>query len=819
MTPTSSTIDRRRSTSISSNGSIDVDQLRGRPLSVTEQHFLFQAHQTLVQRITDLERALKRSGPRSRPASCASDVSSSSSEPSDEMLQLIADLKAERDELKKDVDGWRTRVADMERQIDVHAKRLEIERRDAWVARQRLGLLEVEKSALEKTLADKTAHAEEAQAKCDAAQQDFRQAQDEITRLKAEVERLRSAEEEASRLRAELAQEKKKREELERELEQAGLLDTPRPFSSITNSAANALSRTMMYAKSRGLGFRSIDSDYTDVESVDENREPELKAVEEVDEDAHDNMYDDDDDEDDALAGYEDEDENDEYAFPTSSSYGSVADYSRSSTPRLSGDSADSTSSAPALTNSRSPTVSPSPLPSPAEPLAAHARHASLSKAWSFPASTGGVAIAQRQPEEIDRFFGCLEDVDSSPPIDSKLRSVESGKNLFSQALVEHEDDLPPFVLPADVGEVISSPKIEVEVSQHTLDVVLEEEEEEEEEEANHGDTGEEFVGEEDEGGIKFVFDPPPSDYCPDFDADTSTPDLTMASTPDSVTNFTFPQLKCQRSTPLPSAIPRLRSPSPSKPSLPPAVASTPVKVGSQLPLSRLSSSASFSTPPPKRPSAAAPTFIPQPRHSVPQSPSPPSSGKVASFIPQPKRASNSPRPSAIPVMSPPISSTLPSSTQFASRSATTVTSHPPPSAAVMKAPAVPPHSTTSDSPNLPSSQVSSTTTSPSLMSPTLARLSFQKLTNYIPVPSLLWSPRSGGGCFDASPSDSSVSSSGSPDHASAVAKAEPPRERTFVPKEKQLENSGSDWKKKGEELKLPSQVLDLRLRRRSPVS
>ncbi|KAJ2964350.1 hypothetical protein NUW54_g14240 [Trametes sanguinea] len=66
-------------------------------------------------RITDLERALKRSGPRSRPVSCASDASSAStalSEPSDEMLQLIADLKAERDELKKDVDGWRNRVAD-----------------------------------------------------------------------------------------------------------------------------------------------------------------------------------------------------------------------------------------------------------------------------------------------------------------------------------------------------------------------------------------------------------------------------------------------------------------------------------------------------------------------------------------------------------------------------------------------------------------------------------------------------------------------------------------------------------------------------------
>ncbi|KAJ3008318.1 hypothetical protein NUW54_g3197 [Trametes sanguinea] len=118
-----------------------------------------------------------------------------------------------------------------------------------------------------------------------------------------------------------------------------------------------------------------------------------------------------------------------------------------------------------------------------------------------------------------------------------------------------------------------------------------------------------------------------------------------------------------------------------------------------------------------------------------------------------------------------------------------------------MRASTLPQRSSTSastnDSPSLPNSQVSPVTTSPSLMSPTLARLSFQKLTNFIPVPSLLWSPRSGGGCFDASPSDSSVSSSGSPDHArtastfvnaTAIAKPELPRERTFVPKEKQLE-------------------------------
>ena len=76
------------------------------------------------------------------------------------MLRLIADLKAERDELKRDADGWRTRVGDMEAQLSVLAKRVENERRDAWVARSRGGLLEVEKGVLAK----KVTALEEAQA-------------------------------------------------------------------------------------------------------------------------------------------------------------------------------------------------------------------------------------------------------------------------------------------------------------------------------------------------------------------------------------------------------------------------------------------------------------------------------------------------------------------------------------------------------------------------------------------------------------------------------------------------------------------------------
>jgi hypothetical protein len=136
LTPTS----ERRFSEFSLSSS-DDDFSFTRPLSASEQHFLFKSHNALLARITDLERALSS---RTRPPSCSSTASSSSSEPSDEMLRLLADLKSERDELKRDIDGWRTRVSDLEKQISIYARRVEAERRDAWVARSRVGLFEIE---------------------------------------------------------------------------------------------------------------------------------------------------------------------------------------------------------------------------------------------------------------------------------------------------------------------------------------------------------------------------------------------------------------------------------------------------------------------------------------------------------------------------------------------------------------------------------------------------------------------------------------------------------------------------------------------------
>ena len=603
-----------------------------RPLSTSEQHFLFQAHATLVQRITDLERALSSRSSRSysRPVSYASDSSAVSSEPSDEMLSLIADLKAERDELKKDVDGWRTRVNDLEKQISLYAKRIDAERRDAWVARQRVGLLEVEKSGLDEALRAKTAEAKDAVEQLAQVQSEKSAAEQEVERLRAELERMATAQNECVRLQGELDAERQKREEVEKELEHAGLMNTPRPYE-----VPAAMSRTMMFARSRGLGFQSIDSEgsFTDVESEDmsvDKFEFSLKAVAEEDEETLSNMSDEDE-----LARFEDEEEGDADAFPqslTTSSFGSSEDVNELAArnePRV-----------PQLT--RSPSATPSPLPTPEATKVEHCRARSLSKAWSFPTEP---VVAVSRVDEIDRFFGCLEDVDNSPPLDSRLRSLESGKTLFSQALAEADDELPPFVIPADVGVEVTpeSPKRE-------LDVVMEEDEEEAEENSSaQANVDDEFVGEVDEGGIKFTFTIPPefqteASVAPSTPAQKSSPTVQTPVAEDADASFTFPQTRAASAYPSPSSIPRLASGKAVGTPKSPVLSARNTNIPS-----------SFKTPPAKR-GAASPTFIPQPRGQTSptlKSP-PPSAGKAASPIPQARRASpTSVKRSGIPVMSP----------------------------------------------------------------------------------------------------------------------------------------------------------------------
>ena len=544
----------------------DIDWAR-HPSLTNEQQFLYQSQAALVARISELERTLS-SRSQTRPISfAASDSSLSDAEPSDEMLRLIADLKAERDELKRDIDGWRTRVADLEKQKGALALRVDMERREAWIARERLSLLEVEKRAAVRA-------AEESDSAVKGLRAELATGKSDLQAMREEAERSKEIAYELERVRAELAEERRLREDLEKSLEELSVLKTPTPVGPI---------RRMM----------SIDSmsSATDVDSLDEHTMSgsELKAVQEVDEDEEYSEQEND------LMGYEDEEEGDEILTSHhGSSFGSLEDIPCSQL----------------VASSPSQTPSPTPLPT-------HTRQASLSREWSFPAKAA--PQSQHPPEEVDRFFGCLEDMGDSPPIPAVLppEATSPFTKGFFGVVDEEGDEMPPFVLPADVGVEVESPPPPVEVdSTHSgLSVVPEEDEE-----YADADAEDVFVGEEDEGGIKFTFEIPSS-----FTSTTTTP-TTRKPVPfcevasedeDDTSMFTFPVVsRKSASPPSPSAIPRAtvlkRFEGSAKPSSSPRTTPSPPAAAS----SKHGARPQF-LPHLTKTIAAPPTFIPQPSSKV----------------------------------------------------------------------------------------------------------------------------------------------------------------------------------------------------------
>ena len=588
-TPDATPIMSRRQLGWSSE---DEDSPCNRPLSTSEQHFLFKSHNALLARITDLENALSYRT-RSRPVSVASDVSSSvTSEPSDEMLSLITDLKAERDDLKRDVDGWRARVAELEDKVGVVGKQMEAERREAWVARSRLGLLEVEKTGLEKALNSKSADFQEALGKWDALQVEHGILKAENEQLREQAKHITEVVDECARLRVALQEERRKRHALEK-----------------------AQLRAQLTCKSIGS-----EVSLTHVEPCDDLLQNMiLNAVAEeeaVDRETYQS------DEENGLAGYEDEEDSDmSFESPSEASIGSIDEYTLSvlrvdvpRTPSLT--VSDDNSSA--LSGSCTSTLTPSHQ---------HRPNNSLLKTWTFPSGCQPKSKPRQDVEEVDHFFGCLEDLDSSPPL-GFVDERANGLNLFSQKLgfssdADRDDEMPPFVLPSHVGVVVESPA--------ALGILVEDEGEEE-------SVDDEFEGEEYDGGIRFTFKvpitsgialtPPAEPNLPDAplpgivssrattvfapyhdEKETSTPFISRRSRPqileesgpsvdDSDADVSFTSRTIS-----PSSIPRstaLRS----------FTSSTPTKASSRFPAGY--SPSAFMTPPSKR-GGTMPSFIPQP--------------------------------------------------------------------------------------------------------------------------------------------------------------------------------------------------------------
>jgi len=147
-------------------------------LSPTEQAFLFNNQASLLARISELERVLaSRSRPMSFVSASSRQLSTSSiasEAQSDEMLRLVQDLKTERDELSRDLGVSQSKAENLEKQITILNRRLENERKEAWIAKQSEQALKIENSKLSKELDD--AHLQ------------IRRLQEDLVRIEAELE-------------------------------------------------------------------------------------------------------------------------------------------------------------------------------------------------------------------------------------------------------------------------------------------------------------------------------------------------------------------------------------------------------------------------------------------------------------------------------------------------------------------------------------------------------------------------------------------------------------------------------------------------------
>ena len=656
------TFNRRSSTTESARSSKSGDDeffpTNGsyRPLSVSEQHFLFKSHNALLARITDLEKALssrrKSMGGHSitgdsRPSSILSDASfpteaegSLSSEPTDEMLALVRDLKSERDELKKDVEGGRTRVADLDKQLVLVAKRVETERREAWVARSRVTLLEAEKQALDKRLEA----LDQAVSGLEAEKKDLEE-QNEVLRVQAEerAKRIEELERELQRVKEELDAERGRKGE--------DSMATPKPRTFDVEDRWR-----------QGLGLSSTARGNLSIDEEDRmfNFGFPMRAVQESAEERS--------DDEDELAGYEEDESDPELE---TSCLGSPHN--------------DTTSSANAPPpNSSNPASDAFKIaPAGAEPLAAtshnhtHQSRHSLSRIWTFPKAAPVQSRGKKShthSNSRDKFFGCLDESDTSDdsgPITPMPLNYEESKGLFANALKYANDDDSLFVLPDGVGIVVEDPP----VSQLKAPVVVEAVDNEDR--LSDVEEDEDMFGEI--GGIRIICTPPD-----DVEEEKEVPQIVLASpmrpvskpptlpaldfgrdddtaTDNGIGSFIFGQ----QTTTVPDSAPRPAPATAAPPTLPRGLPSR-SSAGSGIPrpasrgAARPAQTAGNSTPSSKR--AILPSFIPQPVGSPPRTS--PLSVRPKTSIPEPTciRQQSRSKPSSPPT---PINTSKPSTSRI----------------------------------------------------------------------------------------------------------------------------------------------------------
>jgi len=102
--------------------------------------YLTQSHTSLLARIADLENALTIRDDRSEPVL---------TEPSEELLEMLADLKTERDNLKKELDDAHTKTVEHEKLVTILSRRVDNERREVWVTKEKLAIAEAASKVIE----------------------------------------------------------------------------------------------------------------------------------------------------------------------------------------------------------------------------------------------------------------------------------------------------------------------------------------------------------------------------------------------------------------------------------------------------------------------------------------------------------------------------------------------------------------------------------------------------------------------------------------------------------------------------------------------
>lgn len=105
---------------------------------LAQSSYFTQSHASFLARIAELEAALAR----------ATAASPAVTEPSEELLEMLADLKTERDQLKRSLDELSSRYQELEKQILGLNRRLDNEKRDAWVSKEKLSRAETENRAI-----------------------------------------------------------------------------------------------------------------------------------------------------------------------------------------------------------------------------------------------------------------------------------------------------------------------------------------------------------------------------------------------------------------------------------------------------------------------------------------------------------------------------------------------------------------------------------------------------------------------------------------------------------------------------------------------